>query len=178
MAQGVEIKGLDHLIKKVKNLSYVIKDEVDAECEAGAYEMNAEASANISRDGLVDNGELLASQQVISDRPNHKYTVQNVAFYAPFQEFGTGARFSANSEWQAIAAQFKGMQNGNFDVFLQKIKEWCNRKGIDEEEAYVICRKILENGLRPRPFLQPAFYYVSPLIVKRIKAVIKQALSA
>lgn len=176
MAQSITITGLDALIRRLDGASSVLKDDVDAECEAAAHEMNAEASSNITSNGLVDNGELLSSQQVIDDKPNRSYTVQNVAFYAPFQEFGTGVKFEANQEWTAIAAEFKGAQNGNFAAFLQKITEWCSRKGIEEKYAYVICRSILNNGLRARPFMQPAYEKVAPELLDRIDKLIKDAL--
>lgn len=176
MASGVQIKGLDNLLRQVQHLSQVIIDDVDTECELAAHEMNAEASRNITSKRIVDNGELLAKQQVIDDKPHRNYTVQNTAFHAPFQEFGTGTRFIAHPEWQEIAAEFKGMQNGSFDMFLIKIKEWCRRKGIQEKFAYPICIGILQNGLEARPFMQPAYEKIAPLLLKRIEDLIKQAL--
>jgi HK97 gp10 family phage protein len=177
MADGVQIQGLDVLIRKMQNLSEVVQTEVDAECEAAAHEMNAEAAQNINRQQIIDNGELLAKQQVIDDKAHRSYTVQNTAFHAPFQEFGTGVKFNAHPDWVEIAAEFKGIQNGNFDTFLVKIQEWCKRKGIEESAAYVICVAILRNGLEPRPFMQPAYEKVAPLLLERINNIINEALS-
>lgn len=177
MSNGVQIQGLDVLIRKMQVLSSVVQTDVDTECELAAHEMNDEASRNIRDQGIIDNGELLAKQQVIDDKAHRSYTVQNTAFHAPFQEFGTGMRFIAHPEWQAIAAEFKGMQNGTFDVFLIKIQEWCRRKGIDEKFAYPICIGILQNGLEARPFMQPAYEKVAPLLLQRINNIINDALS-
>lgn len=177
MSDGVQIQGLDALIRKMQGLSQVVQDDVDTECELAAHEMNDEASRNIVSQGIVDNGELLSKQQVIDDKAHRSYTVQNTAFHAAFQEFGTGAKFVANPEWQQIAAEFKGVQNGTFDVFLIKIKEWCRRKGVDEKYAYPICIHILHDGLRARPFMQPAYEKVAPLLLERINNIINEALA-
>lgn len=180
---NIEVRGLPNILQAIYNLEDAVRDELDAECLAAAYEMNAEASENISNDtrgydggSLVDNGELLAKQQVVEDRSAHEYLVVNTAFHAPFQEFGTGARFDAEPEFRAIAAQFKGIKNGNFSDFLAKIREWCVRKQIDPDNAWIICVSILRNGLRPRPFLQPAYYKVQPVLIKRLKTIISEAI--
>lgn len=147
MSEGITIKGLDRLLKKVKKLSEVVKTDVDTECELAAHEMNAEASQNINQRGVVDSGELLSKQQVIDDKPNRKYTVQNTAFYAPYQEFGTGFKFESLPDWVPIAAQFKGASQDH-------------------------------PGIMARPFMQPAFEKVKPLLIQRIKNIIKDALSS
>lgn len=173
---GVEIKGLKELLDKLQGVEETLIEEVDLECKAAAYEINDEASKNIRDQGLIDTGELLSHQQVAERPQQREYEVFNDAFQAAFQEFGTGQQFSAHPDWVKIAAEWKGRKNGNFSQFLEKIKEWCKRKGIDERNAYVICRSILENGLRPRPFMQPAVEKVSPLLVQRVEALIKNAL--
>lgn len=176
MPNGVQISGLDTLIRKMQNLSEVVKTDVDTECELAAHEMNDEASRNINAQGIVDGGELLAKQQVIDDKANRSYMVENTAFHAAFQEFGTGVKFKADPEWQQIAAEFKGLKNGTFDVFLVKMQEWCRRHGIEEKFAYVICIGILRNGLTPRPFMQPAYEKVAPLLIERVTNLINDAL--
>jgi HK97 gp10 family phage protein len=176
MADGVQIQGLDALIRKMQVLSAAVQDDVDTECELAAHEMNDEASRNIVSNRLVNGGELLAKQQVISDKTARSYTVQNTAFYAAFQEFGTGVQFTAHPEWEQIASSFKGLQNGTFDTFLIKMQEWCKSKGIDIKYAYPICLHILQHGLKARPFMQPAYEKVAPLLIERINNIINDAL--
>lgn len=141
------IVGLDKLLKKMANLSQVVKEDVDTECELAAHEMNDEASKLINQKGIIDNGELLASQQVVDDKPNRSYTVLNTAPWAPYQEFGTGFKFDALPDWIPIAAQFKGANQNHPGIFA-------------------------------RPFMQPAFEKVAPLLIERITTIIKDAIDS
>lgn len=176
MAKSVKIKGLDDVLRKLDRLSEVLEEEVDMECRAAAYDINAEASKNIRDQEAIDTGELLSHQQVDDTRPR-EYFVFNDAFHAAFVEFGTGKQFEAQPEWKDIAAEWKGKQNGTFADFVSKLKEWCNRKGIDEKHAYPIAVSILNNGLKARPFMQPAVNLVGPKLIRRINKLIKEAIS-
>lgn len=77
--------------------------------------------------------------------------------YAPYVEFGTGTYVQVPAELQAIAIQYKGKGTGSFEQFLQAIRDWCRNKGIPEEAAYPIAMSILRKGVRPQPFLYPAY---------------------
>lgn len=93
------------------------------------------------------------------------------AAYAAYVEFGTGVQVDVPPEMADIAAQFKGKGTGSWDEFELAIEEWMKRHGIGavaistgkdgEEEfksvAYLIMMAILKNGLKPQPFLYPAF---------------------
>jgi hypothetical protein len=51
---------------------------------------------------------------------------------------------------------------------------WVKRKGIgngknDKGVAYVIARSILQKGLRPQPFLIPAYEQEKPKLIQRLK---------
>jgi hypothetical protein len=56
-----------------------------------------------------------------------------------------------------MAAEFRGKSGGNFDTFVEAIREWCGRKGIDPKLAYIIAVSILRKGLKPQPFLIPSY---------------------
>lgn len=66
-----------------------------------------------------------------------------------------------------------GRKPGKFPP-ISKIKEWTKYKGIPEAAAYPIAVKIYQFGIRPRPFIRPAFNtYKDDLIkalVKNIKS--------
>jgi HK97 gp10 family phage protein len=87
---------------------------------------------------------------------NRSFVFAN-APYSPFVEFGTGARVKVPKGFEQLASQFKGRQSGNFDTFLDSIRDWCKKKGIDEKLAYVIAVSILRKGITPQPFLIPAY---------------------
>lgn len=77
--------------------------------------------------------------------------------YSAYVEFGTGTYVNVPSELQALAIQYKGQKNGNFEQFLQAIRDWCRNKGIEEKASWVIAMSILRKGVRPQPFLYPAY---------------------
>lgn len=94
--------------------------------------------------------------------------------YAAYIEFGT-RRFAAvyvstlPADWQAFARQFQGSQPGSFADFIRRIIAWVKRKGIDEDAAYPIALKILREGIKPQPFLYPAFQKQKPLLIKDLE---------
>ena len=77
--------------------------------------------------------------------------------YAAFVEFGTGARVSIPKGFEQMAAEFRGRSGGNFDTFVEAIREWCKRKGIDTKLAYIIAVSILRKGLNAKPFFIPSY---------------------
>lgn len=176
MSNSVEISGLKELIDKLQNVSDVLIEDVDAECRAGAYDINDEASQNIRDVEAIDTGELLSHQQV-DDSRDREYHVFNDAFHAPFIEFGTGVQFDAHPDWVQIAAQFKGKKSASFSDFVDKLKEWMRRHGYEEKNAYPAALRIIRDGLPPRPFMQPAVEKVGPKIVDRVKQLIQDALN-
>lgn len=100
-----------------------------------------------------------------------------------FQEFGTGGKVQVPVAMQDIAIQFKGKSSGDFKAFVLALTAWVKRNGIvgvysvqtrkrsnaakfggkqgnddaDEKAAYAIARKILRDGLKPQPFMYPAY---------------------
>ena len=106
----------------------------------------------------VDQGQLRQSIGKTTARVGY-----NVSFvfanspYAAYVEFGTGARVAIPKGFEKMASEFKGKSGGNFDSFLDAIREWCGRKGIDPKLAYIIAVSILRKGLKPRPYLIPSY---------------------
>lgn len=111
----------------------------------------------------IDEGFLAGKiQHIPATLQNLKTDVIVAANYAAYIEFGTrafGAAYvsSLPPDWQAYAATFKGKGGGSYDDFIIRITEWVKRKGIDQNAAYLIARKILRFGIRPHPFFYPAF---------------------
>jgi hypothetical protein len=115
-------------------------------------------------------------------------TLFAIAATAPesaYQEFGTGGKVDIPAEMADIASEFQGAGGGSFQDFILALTEWVRRHGggygssysiathrrvgnrasnanIDEQAAYAIARSILKNGLKPQPYLYPAFVTKSP----------------
>jgi HK97 gp10 family phage protein len=106
----------------------------------------------------VDQGQLRQSIGKTTARVGY-----NVSFvfantpYAAFVEFGTGERVAIPKGFEQMASEFRGKKSGNFDSFLDAIRGWCARKGIDPKLAYVIAVSILRKGLKPRPYFIPSY---------------------
>lgn len=123
----------------------------------------------------VDEGRLKTS--VFQQPGRLSSTVGASANYASFQEFGT-RKFAAAyvttlpPDWQAFAAQYRGAGgNGNFQQFVQSLMGWCKRHGISDKAAYPIALKILRDGLKPQPFLYPAFNKNKDILIKELQAI-------
>lgn len=124
------------------------------------------------------------AQMISANISGHLEKEVNVnAFYAAWIEFGTGKYAAAYvstlpAEWKAYASQFRGKSGGTFDEMIERLSEWVRRKGIAtakdaKKVGYLIARSILRNGVRPHPFLYPAFEQQRPLIIQDIENVIK-----
>ncbi len=122
-------------------------------------------------------------------------TITVRANYAAYLEFGTrkfAARYVATlpADWKAYAATFKGKGGGTMAQFIQDIMQWVQQKGIgglqtksgnvstsrssqdlQQQAAYAIALNILQNGIKPHPFLYPAVVKHTPKLITDMKAV-------
>lgn len=122
----------------------------------------------------VDEGKLKGS---IFQQPGRlSSTFGASADYASFQEFGTrkfAAAYIATlpKDWQSFALQYKGGGGGTFADFVRSLVGWCKRHGLSEKLAYPIALKILKNGMKPQPFLYPAFNKAKDQLIKDLQAI-------
>ena len=94
--------------------------------------------------------------------------------YAPYIEFGTGKKVNVPPTYQQFAAQYKSSKpSGPAVSFYDAIKMWVKRKGIDPKLTYVIFRSIMRNGIKPQPFMIPAYEAEKPKLIKRLKNLFK-----
>lgn len=128
----------------------------------------ATASVNVVADMIVADAKRLAPKDLGTIAQNIGKVVSgegdkvHASIYASapesaFQEFGTGGRVIIPPGMQDVATQFKGASGGDFKAFVLALTAWVGRHGMDEKLAYVIARKILRDGLKPQPFLYPAY---------------------
>ena len=171
----LEVKGIDTLIKKMDKLAKNVQKEVQAELNDWADTTSQNAislvSANSSDEGLLKN----------SIKPYYgqgSASVKVAAKYGAYIEFGT-RKFAAAyvgslpADWQAYAATFKGKTGGTFEQFLLSIIGWVGRKGIDKKAAYPIARKIMIDGIKPKPFIYPSVNKTLPVLRKNLRAIFK-----
>jgi HK97 gp10 family phage protein len=173
----IDATGLDVVIKKFNNLSKEIKNDVEDELNAWAMNVEQDAKMLVKSDSY-NNGRLLGSINHKSE--GMEASVSANTEYAAYIEFGTrkfAAQYVATlpQDWQSYASTFKGPTGKGFNELLLSIKQWCQDKGIDEGDAYMIALRIAVNGVRARPFLYPSVNKNLPIFIKNIKNILKDA---
>jgi len=179
MSITFKVKGLDAVVKAANDIAANAKRDVQDELNAFAIRVQKQAQLLAP----ADNGILRNS--IVTEFGDLNVSVFSTLNYAAYQEFGT-SKFAAAyvsslpADWSSYAATFKGKTGGNADDLLQAIMEWVKRKGIvpratktaktgrvtndkkqqatdDDAAAYAITLSILRNGIKPHPFLYPAY---------------------
>lgn len=165
---------LDKTIKLFEKLTDDLKPEV--QLALNAFGINVERDAKTSVSSHSDTGMLKGSIQW--EQGDLSVSVGAIAEYAAFVEFGT-RKFATQyvstlpQDWQAYAATFKGRKTGNFDSFISRLIQWGKSKGIDENGAYKLARKILKEGTKAKPFLYPSVNKNLPIFIQDIKNIFK-----
>ena len=186
---SIKLNGLDNLIATVENTAK--RAESETKVTLTKFAKNTETEAK--RLAPANEGRLRNSVNGTVDGFTAKITV--TADYAAYLEFGTrkfAARYVATlpQDWQSYAATFRGKGGGTFDQFIQDIMQWVRQKGIGglktksgrtseskssldamQQAAYAIALNILQNGIRPQPFVYPAVTKNTPVLEADIKKV-------
>lgn len=147
----MSVKGLKEVLQSLKVFGDVATKEIGETTQNVAKEIEADAK-KLAPSNLGTLRKTIHNEKV--DELNYK--VVSPADYSAYVEFGTGKKVSVPSELSELASKFKG-KGGGFEKGLQSIKDWCRNKGIDESAAYPIFMSILRNGIRPQPFMYPAW---------------------
>jgi hypothetical protein len=182
-----KVEGLEKLKARIKALPKDVQEEVVGEIQAWGSEVNNAQLANISQQNIQDLGALQQNTKAVYNTEGVEL-ISNV-YYAPFIEFGTGAKVKVPAELNDYAIQFKGQKRGDYYDFLNNILDWVKRKGIaarysvktrkalnskaDKERlietAQRIADSILRNGIKPRP------YFFDPYLKKRRSLLVRIA---
>jgi HK97 gp10 family phage protein len=167
-------EGFEKLYAKFKSVNEAAQQDIKNEFNASALKIQSTAK----RLAPVNFGQLRNSIVVSSEgtASNFIFTVSATASYSPYVEFGTGGKVSVPADYAEYAAKFKGKKGGSFKEMVDALILWVQRKGIggksDKSTAFVIARSILRKGLRPQPFLIPAFEQEKSKLLKRIKEIL------
>jgi len=193
MANGIflNVNGMDKIFSDLKKYTEKVKVEVALEINASALNIQTNAKKNAP----VNFGSLRNSIQLKEELGQGKllYTIGSKLPYAPYVEFGTGPKVSVPSNYNDFAMQFKGNKGGTFKQMVEALMLWVKAKGItgtysvktgkrtgskqarqkqDKSAAYAIAISILRKGLRPQPFLLPAYEQEIPKLKENIKKVL------
>ena len=174
-----DIGNLSDVLKKLETLDAKVQQEVKDEISASALNIQSVAK----RLAPVNFGQLRNSIYLKEQKVDKGivFTIGAKASYAPYVEFGTGGKVSIPAGFEELASGFKGKKAGTFKDMVQALTLWVRRKGIgsgnDKATAYAIAISILRKGMRPQPFLIPAFETEKPKLIKNILNVMKNVKS-
>jgi HK97 gp10 family phage protein len=174
-----DIGNLSDVLKKLDTLDAKIQQEVKDEISASALNIQTGAKRLAPVNfGQLRNSIYLKEQKI---EKGIVFTVGASASYAPYVEFGTGGKVSIPAGFEDLASGFKGKKAGTFKDMVEALTLWVRRKGIgggnDKSIAYAIAISILRKGMRPQPFLIPAFETEKPKLIKNILNVLKNVKS-
>jgi hypothetical protein len=169
-----DIKGLDKLQKKISQLPKELQEEVVGEIQAWGYDVNAEQIGLISQQKIQDLGALQQNTKAVP-KPDGVELISNV-YYAPYIEFGTGAKVKVPAELNDYASQFRGKKRGDFRTFVKALEAWLKRKGGNPKFAFIAALNIIKNGQEARPYFFPPYLRKRKELTSRINAVIKKAI--
>lgn len=155
------IKGVEAAIKKIDSKATKgLSDELNASL------LNIQNMAARTAPGNL--GKLKGSFNI--DISNQLFkSVFSMVEYAPYVEFGTRGKAKIPLGFEKFAAQYKSSGQGAKGAW-KAIEFWIKRKGIDPKLTFVIFRSIMRNGIKPQPFMIPAYEKEKPALLKRLKA--------
>lgn len=168
-----KVEGISKLIKQFEKFGEDVKLRADAELSDTADEI-----ADIAKKNAPANlGKLKQGIQPLRGRNKLQWGVVAKEPYSGFVEFGTGIKVFVPAEMKDIANSIRNNKTDGPGTALDAIQDWCRQKGIDEQAAWPILMSILNEGLRPRPFLYPAWiqggangvYRLSKMLDKEVK---------
>lgn len=188
MAFGIDLSGIPRLEKKLADLNSKIANDIAKEMSASTLKIEKDAK----RLAPVNMGTLRQSIHATSkDKLTHYVEVG--ASYGAYIEFGTGGKVSIPAGYQDYAATFKGNKGGSLDDMIKALTLWVKRKGLagtysvkngrrlggksaqtsqNEKLARFLAIKILKNGIRPQPYLIPAYEIEKPKLIERLKKIL------
>lgn len=164
MQPKLKITGQKELFKKLAQFGDEAERRIDIDTKNTAETIAEEAKQKAP----VNFGKLKQSINVKKEE-NLFYTVNVNAKYGAYVEFGTGIKVSVPAEFQDIASAFQNERGGGFDEMLESIKEWCRKKGIPEDRAYIIAMNLIKEGQNPQPYLYPAYVRGKPLYKRMLE---------
>lgn len=161
----MKVTGVDKLLKQFDQFGKAGQRQAAEEVQSAALDIHLTAIqiVPVNFAGLKDS----IQPKKVNDLT---WEVVATADYAGYVEFGTGSKVYVPKEMQDMANAIRGKKGGSIDEALKSMKDWCHAKGIDERAAWPILMSILDEGLRPRPYLYPSWVQGSAKFVKKLNA--------
>jgi len=101
------------------------------------------------------------------------FKIISAANYSAFMEFGTKRSVVIPAGFEEEAAKFKGVKiDSGGQTLLQAIEIWAKQKGIPDKDVLFIYLKILFQGVKPHPFIIPAYLANIKKLEKRLTRIL------
>lgn len=172
MAFDVKLTGMSEIEDAIKNMSEIVSKEVSNEIQASVMKIESDAK----RLAPINFGKLRGAIKWEKES-ELTYSVGAYTSYAAYVEFGTGPLTSIPNGYSTFASQFQQKSGGKFKDMVNALTLWVERKGIGNGKksksiAYAIALSILRKGMRPQPYLIPAFEKEQKLLIERLKNIL------
>lgn len=148
MSLNFEIEGLDQAINFFNTANLLVASKVKKE----TYKSGLKIESLAKLKSPVDTGRLRTSIQTILSNDSLTATIFSDVNYAIYVEFG---------------------RRPGKKPPIQSLESWAKRHNLSGLE-YVIARSIGKKGIKPRPFLNPAYQSVKPLYISALKSLLKE----
>ena len=175
------IGNLSDVLKRLHSLEAKVQQDVKDEINASALNIESMAKRLAPVNMNTLRGSIYKKEKDIKN--GYVFTVGAKASYAAYVEFGTGGKVSIPKGFEQLAGNFKGRKGGKFEDMVEALMQWGIRKGYIQsgkgakQHAFYMALKILKNGLKPQPFLIPAFEAEKPKLINNIKKAIENVKS-
>lgn len=186
------VNGLPELLNKFSELGRGGDRIAKAILNATADEIVVLAKQSAPADlGKIRQGII---KEQLSD---YRVAIKATAPESAYQEFGTGGKVQVPAEMSEVASQFQGKGGGDMASFILALTDWVKRHGLtntysistkkvatrggdtaDTQLAWAIAKKILREGLQPRPYLYPAYVAGSSKLMTRLETAFKELLKS
>lgn len=165
----ISIHNIATVISDIESYGDAIKEEVDYEMEASCITIVGQAKIAAANDqGVLVRGISYVKRRMFS------YDIVSAANYSAFIEFGTKKQVSIPTGFESLAAQFRGIKIDTGGLsFEEAIKQWAVRHGIDPVDAHYIMILIAYRGIKPHPFLLPAYIKETIQLEKRLRKILE-----
>lgn len=190
MGFSIKVEGLDSVLKRLNQFPVKLQDQIRGELKLAAEEVKR----NAVKDAPGDTGKLRQSI-VVHQETGVSNTVNVQVGYGGYVEWGTKKKARVPSEVAAYAARFRGSVKSPTGLTMDDaILAWVKRKGIgakltktgrpsrskdsqaaQKRVAFLIARKILKEGIKPRPYFFKNVFAVRDKLVQRIRQMVKQS---
>ena len=170
-----KLTGIQEAINTLKSYSDSLKEDVTNILIESKNNIETNAKINAPKN-LGTLAQSINSGIEYSDNKITMY-VGTPFKYGAYMEFGTGGKVDTRG-YDDYASTFRGKGEGTMYEFIIALTEWVKLKGLagtysvkthkrtgrkakfnsqDNQVAWAIAISILKNGIRPHPFLLPAF---------------------